>query len=44
MKHYFNILGPLCVIGLIALGIVALHKQGFVLFEFGDGKVVIDGR
>ena len=44
MKHYFNILMPLCVVGLVALGIVALNKDGFILFRFGEGEMLIDGR
>ena len=44
MKHYPNILVPLCVAGLVALGIVALNKDGFILFRFGDGEMMIDGR
>lgn len=44
MKHSLNILIPLCVAGVILLGSVALNNQGFVLVEFGKGKVLIDGR
>ena len=42
--HYINILMPLCVVGLVVLGIVALSQDGFVLFRFGDGEMMIDGR
>lgn len=40
----FNILMPLCVVGLVTLGIVALERDGFIRFQFGDGEMVIDGR
>ena len=42
--HYLNILMPLCVAGLVTLGIVALNQDGFVLFRFGEGEMMIDGR
>ncbi len=44
MKHYFNILIPFCVAGLVVVSIVTLEKGGFFLFRFGDGEMVIDGR
>lgn len=44
MKHYVSILMPLCVAGLVVLGIVALNKDGVVVLRFGEGKVMIDGR
>lgn len=42
--HYVNILMPLCIAGLVTLGVVALERDGFVRFRFGDGEMVIDGR
>ena len=44
MKHSFDILMPLCVAALFALGIVALNNDGFVLFRFNGGEMMIDGR
>ena len=42
--HYLNILVPFCIVGIVALGIVALERDGFILFRFGEGEMVIDGR
>lgn len=44
MKHYFTILIPFCVTGLIAVSIIALNQDGFVLFRFSGGEMIIDGR
>ena len=44
MKHSFNILMSLCVAALVTLGIVALNKDGFILFRFNGGEMMIDGR
>lgn len=44
MKHYVTILIPFCVVGLVVVSIATLEKDGFVLFRFGDGEMVIDGR
>ncbi|MFG6105362.1 hypothetical protein U2F10_24115 [Leptothoe sp. EHU-05/26/07-4] len=41
--HYLNILVPLCVVGLVILGIVALENQGIVQIKSEWLDILIDG-
>lgn len=43
MKHYLTILMPVCVAGIVTLGIVALKSQGVVQIKSDWLDIVIDG-
>ena len=44
MNRSFNVLLPVFASYLLTLGLAAIYGESFLLFEFGESRMVIDSR